>query len=130
MGLRIVATGLGMNDPIDVWRIARPWLAAFGLIVQLGCAAPQSEPVSLAPATGGGFTLDTPIEVIAADPAGLAVLNKDMPGLMTNPNYYLFKGMSLKSLASAANGRISPQTLAQTSADLAALKKPDAAPVN
>jgi len=63
------------------------------------------------------------------------VLNKNLPGLLTNPNYYLFKGMSLKALASASSGRVSRQTLAQTLADLAALPKPGAttlsqAPVN
>ena len=117
---------------IDVWRSACLCLAGFVLISQLGCAAPQPASASVAP---GGFTLDTPIEVIAADPRGEAVLNKNLPGLLTNPNYYLFKGMSLKALASASSGRVSRQTLAQTLADLAALPKPDAttlsqAPVN
>src|SRR3954467_1917474 len=106
---------------IDAWRSACLCLAGFGLIFPLGCAALQPAPASVAP---GGFTLDTPIEVIAADPAGQAVLNKDMPGLMTNPNYHLFKGMSLKALASASGGMVSQQTLAQTLADLAALPKP------
>jgi hypothetical protein len=107
---------------IDAWRTAGLCLAGFGLISPLGCAAPQPPPASMTPATSG-FTLDTPIEVIAADPAGQAVLNKDMPGLMTNPNYHLFKGMSLKALASASGGMVSQQTLAQTLADLAALPK-------
>ena len=117
---------------IDVWRSACLCLAGFVLISQLGCAAPQPASASVTP---GGFTLDTPIEVIAADPRGEAVLNKNLPGLLTNPSYYLFRGMSLKALASASSGRVSQQTLARTQADLAALPKPGAttlsqAPVN
>ena len=109
---------------IDVWRSACLCLAGFVLISQLGCAAPQPASASVTP---GGFTLDTPIEVIAADPRGEAVLNKNLPGLLTNPSYYLFRGMSLKALASASSGRVSQQTLTQTLADLAALPKPGAA---
>ena len=106
-----------MNDPFDVWR--RLCLAGFGLIFLFGCATPK--PITMAPAPGGGFTLDTPIEIIAADPAGAAVLDKDMPGLLTNSNYLLFKGMSLKSLAPLSSGRMTQKSLAQTQADLAAL---------
>jgi hypothetical protein len=62
--------------------------------------------------------------VIAADPNGAAVLNKDIPGLLTNSNYTMFKSMSLKSLASMSGGRLSEVTLAQTKADLAALRTP------
>ena len=69
------------------------------------------------------YTLDTPVERIAADPAGAAVLNKDIPGLLTNPSYALFKGMNLKMLASLSSGRLDAETLAETKADLAALPK-------
>ena len=89
--------------------------AVFGLVSvsQLGCVAPQST----------GYTLDTPIEVIAADPGGAAVLNKDMPALLSNPNYSSFKGMSLKWLASMSRGRLSQEKLAQIEADLETLHK-------
>ena len=89
--------------------------AVFGLmsVSQLGCAAP-------APA---GFTLDTPIAVIAADPGGAAVLNRDMPALLANPNYSDFKGMSLKWVAAMSRGKVSQEKLAQIEADLQALNK-------
>ena len=89
--------------------------AVFGLVSvsQLGCVAPQST----------GYTLDTPIEVIAADPGGAAVLNKDMPDLLANPNYSAFKGMSLKWLASMSRGKLSQEKLAQIEADLETLHK-------
>lgn len=108
-------------------------LAVFGLVSvsQLGCVAPQSAPGAVAPSTGSSsiaqaptvYTLDTPIEVIAADPGGAAVLNKNMPALLANPNYSSFKGMSLKWLASMSRGKLSQETLAQTEADLVALRK-------
>lgn len=74
-------------------------------------------------ATSTSYTLDTPIERIAADPDGAAVLNKDIPGLLTNPNYGMIKSMNLKTVASLSGGRLDGQTLAQTKTDLAALPK-------
>ena len=73
-------------------------------------------------AASTGYTLDTPIERIAADPDGAAVLNKDIPGLLANPNYAMFKTMNLRTVASLSAGRLDGQTLAQTKTDLAALK--------
>jgi hypothetical protein len=100
-------------------------------ISQLSCAAPQSGGAEIIPFPSGGtavqtspgYTLETPIEVIAADPRGAAVLNKDIPGLLANPNYEMFKGMGLKLLAALSSGKLSDQTLAQIKADLAALPK-------
>jgi len=69
------------------------------------------------------LSLDTPVERIAADPGGAAVLNKDIPGLLNDPNYPMFKGMNLKTLASLSGGRLDDQTLAETKSDLAALPK-------
>lgn len=84
-------------------------------IVAFPGAAPQE--------TATGYTLETPIERIAADPAGRAVLNKDIPGLLGNSRYEMFKGMNLKTLASLSSGKLDEQTMAQTKADLAALPK-------
>jgi hypothetical protein len=76
---------------------------------------------SPAPAAPAGFTLDTPIETIAADPKGKAVLDKDLPGLTTNDMYENFKGMSLRALQPMANGQIPDDALTRTQTDLAAL---------
>jgi hypothetical protein len=80
-------------------------------------------PTQPAQAASNGYSLDTPIERIAADPAGAAVLNKDIPGLLANPRYEMFKSMNLKTLAQLSSGKLDEQTLAQTQADLAALPK-------
>jgi hypothetical protein len=114
-------------------RIPCLYFAVFGLVSvsQFGCVAPQSAPATVAPSTGGspvaqasaGYTLDTPIEVIAANPGGAAVLNKYMPNLLANPNYSAFKAMNLKWLATMSRGKLSQQTLAQIEADLETLPK-------
>jgi mannose/fructose-specific phosphotransferase system component IIA len=110
------------------------FVAILGLLSLEGClssgsttadrtimAFPGSGP---APAqTSTTLTLDTPVERIAADPGGAAVLNKDIPGLLSDPNYPIFKGMNLKMLASLSSGRLDGRTLAETQADLAALPK-------
>jgi hypothetical protein len=74
-----------------------------------------------APATG--MSLDTPIEQIVANPAGKAVLDKDLPGLTTHPAYDQFKSMSLKEVEPMSQGAITDAMLAKTGTDLAALPK-------
>lgn len=112
-------------------------IALLGLSL-FGCAAPQSGPDEITPFPGGsapgqvstGYTLETPVEVIAADPQGRAVLDKDTPGLLANPNYELFKAMNLKTLASLSSGKLSGQTLAQAQTDLAALPRQTSSSMN
>jgi len=74
-----------------------------------------------APATG--LSLDTPIQDIAAVPAGKAVLDKDIPGLLTHPAYDQFKSMSLKEVQPMSQGAITDDMMTKTGADLAALPK-------
>jgi hypothetical protein len=84
---------------------------------------PAAPPSSDATAAGGALSLDTPIETIAANPAGKTVLDKDLPGLTTHPAYDQFKGMSLKEVAPMSQGAITDAMLAKVGADLAALPK-------
>lgn len=74
------------------------------------------------PAATGKFTVDTPIETIAADPAGKAVLDADFPGMTTHPMYDQFKGMSLAQVQPMSQGQISDEQMAKAKTDLAALK--------
>jgi hypothetical protein len=108
----------------------RTILAVLGLLAipQLGCAPGQSNDLVPFPGSGSpsqapsaGYTLDTPIEVIAANPQAAAVINKDIPNLLTNPNYETFKGMSLKTIAMFSRGELTDEKLALVKADLAAL---------
>lgn len=67
------------------------------------------------------FDSDTPVEKIAADPDAAAVLNKDLPGLLTDGQYKLFKTMSLKQLQQASGGELSEADVDKAVADLQAL---------
>jgi hypothetical protein len=64
---------------------------------------------------------DTPLETLAADPAAVAVLNKDLPGLLSDAQYPIFKRMSLKTLQEASGGDLSKDDVNKTVADLQAL---------
>jgi hypothetical protein len=108
----------------------RTIFALLGLLTPplLGCAPVQPTdivpfPGSEAPvqAHAAGYTLETPIEVIAANPSAEAVINKHIPKLLTNPMYESFKGMSLKTLAMYSRGQLSDEKLALVKADLGAL---------
>jgi hypothetical protein len=108
----------------------RTIFAVLGLLAipQLGCAPVQSTDIVPFPGSeppipkpSAGYTLETPIEVIVANPRGEAVINKDIPNLLSNPNYGTFKGMSLKTLATLSRGELTDEKLAVVQADLAAL---------
>ena len=79
-------------------------------------------PVAPAPAAAVKYTIDTPIETIAADPAGKAVLDANMPGLTTHAMYEQFKAMSLKQLQPMSGGKITDEGLAKIGPALATLK--------
>jgi len=64
------------------------------------------------------YTLHTPVEMIAADPAAAAVLNRDLPGLLTDPSYPIFKTMSLKQMQDASGGDLSAVDVNKALADL------------
>lgn len=85
--------------------------------------APAPAPAATADAAAAGkFTLDTPIETIAADPAGKAVLDADFPGMLTHPAYEQFKGMSLNAVQPMSQGAITDAQMAKAKTDLAAVK--------
>ncbi len=109
-------------------RQARRGVVVFGMagLACLGsCAAPSAahEPVAAnaSSSTLATFTVHTPIDRIAADERGKAVLDRDVPGVMSNPQYVLFCSMSLSQLASLSGGRLTQSKLNEVNADLAEL---------
>lgn len=82
-------------------------------------ANPPADTTVSAPAPN--YSRDTPVEKLAADPAAVAVLNKDLPGLLTAPEFAIFKSMSLKQLQAASGGDLSEVDVAKAEADLKAL---------
>jgi hypothetical protein len=84
-------------------------------------AAQNAAPVASAP-VAVKYTVDTPIETIAADPAAKTVLDASVPGLTTHAMYDQFKTMSLKQLQPMSGGRITDEGLAKAAEALAAVK--------
>jgi len=97
-----------------------------GIILLLGCTAQNpvaaaAQPARLGSSPKQALSVSTPVAVIAANPQGKVVLQRDLPGLLTNPKYQLFSDMSLTQLASLSCGKLTSAKLAQVQADLAAL---------
>jgi hypothetical protein len=85
-------------------------------------SAPASAPASTtASPPVPAYSRDTPVEKMTSDPAAVAVLNKDLPGLLTAPEFAIFKSMSLKQLQQASGGDLSEVDVAKAEADLQAL---------
>jgi hypothetical protein len=82
---------------------------------------------SAVPDSLAGFSLDTPIERLAANPQAAAIVDKYMPSLLENPRYPLFKSLSLKTVAAMSGGRISAESLNQVDAQLKAMPVTSAA---
>lgn len=105
---------------------SRQAVLGFGM-AGLACLAACSAPSETHEAANGSaqakaaFTVHTPIDRIAADERGKAVLDRDVPGVMSNPHYMLFSSMSLSELATLSGGRLTQTTLKQVNADLAEL---------
>ena len=72
-------------------------------------------------ASPASYSQDTPLETLAADPAAVAILNKDLPGLLTDAQYPIFKHMSLKTLQEASGGDLSKSDVSKTVAELQTL---------
>jgi len=105
-------------------------LLAAGLVFLSGCAnrpvqTPGPTPAEFArppaAARSGPLTLNTSIEAICAVPAGKAVLDRDLPGLTTRPEFPMFKAMTLKQIEPMSKGHITDAILAKVQADLAAV---------
>jgi hypothetical protein len=70
------------------------------------------------PALHAGFTLDTPIAELVADPRARAVLDKDLPGLSDDPNLAKFSALSLRKFQPLTGGQLTDKLLQQTANDL------------
>lgn len=90
------------------------------LLVTTSAGAQDAKP---APAAAtASFTIDTPIDVIAADPKAKAALDAAFPGMTAHPMYDQFKSMSVKQLQPMASDQITDAGIARLTAELAALK--------
>ncbi|WP_333807755.1 hypothetical protein [Phenylobacterium sp.] len=69
-------------------------------------------------AEGAKSVDSTPISELAADPAGKAALDKELPGLTEHPAYEQFKGMTLRQLQPMSGGVLTDEKLAAIQKDL------------
>jgi len=97
------------------------WKMAMATSLLLATSAFAQEHGSETAPAPTSYNQDTPIEVLAADPAAAAILNKDLPGLLTDAQYPVFKRMSLKTIQQASGGDLSASDVDKTVADLQAL---------
>lgn len=87
------------------------------------------DPMPAAPASASGksglvlarMDLNTPVSRLCADPRAKAVLDTDLPGLTTRPEFPFFKSMSLNTLKKMSRGRMSDADLAKVQSELARL---------
>lgn len=71
------------------FRILQLAIALQAVAAPLHAVAGQDKPA---------FSARTPIEQLAANPAAKAVLERELPGFTTHPQYDQFKAMSLETL--------------------------------
>jgi len=69
------------------------------------------------------FSIDTSIGELLDNPATLAVLDKHIPGLSTNPQIGMARsmGLSLRAVAQFSGGKITDDLLASAAKELAEL---------
>lgn len=102
---------------------------AFAVALALAGAlagGPQAAPATTATpaaATAPVLNGDTPIEAIVADPAGKAVIDKDMPDLQKHPAFDQIKAMSLRQIEPYSGGAITDELIAKVETDLKAAHK-------
>lgn len=95
------------------------------LALTLMAASPALAQSAVAPtpavASAAAFSADTPLEVVVANPAAKAALDKTLPNLAAHPAFEQFKAMSLRQLQPYASDKISEEQVAKVDADLKAL---------
>jgi hypothetical protein len=109
----------------------RPWRYPMKTIALLACllatpalaqTTPAPAPAPAAPAGAQKYTVDTPIETLAADPAAKKVIEDAIPGITTHESYDMFKSMSLAQLQPMAGGRVTEDMMTKVKTGLAAIK--------
>ncbi|MBE7217115.1 MAG: hypothetical protein INR64_01440 [Caulobacteraceae bacterium] len=87
---------------------------------------PEASPPSSPTVAAKLFSIDTPVGKLCVNPEAKAVVDRDLPGLTTRPEYVFFKHMSLRQLQAASRGQMSAAELDKVSIDLGAIDQPSA----
>ena len=96
-------------------------LAALGAHAQT--AAAPAAPAAIPSAPGAMSVENTTIGDLLADPGGKAVLEKDMPKLVSYPGLDQIKGMTLRGISVYPEAELDDAKLAAIQKDLDAAKK-------
>lgn len=99
----------------------RPFLSLALLLSSPALA--QTAPAPAPAPVAEKLSIDWPIEALMADPVGKAVMDKEMPSLMSHPAYEQFKSMSLRQLQPYSGGAITDEKIAAIEAALEAASK-------
>ena len=97
-------------------------LTAAPLAAQTAPAPAVTTTSTTTTASTAKFTLETPIETIAADPKGKAVLDTDLQNITAHPMYDQFKSMSLAQVQPMSQGALTDAAHAKVKIDLEAIK--------
>jgi hypothetical protein len=92
-------------------------------LMLISCAAvPDDDPTAEAGSfqEAAGVGIDAPIRDLLNNPATLAVLKKDMPGMIDNPQLDMVRSMSLRQVAEFPQAGLDAAKLNKIQADLEA----------
>jgi len=98
-------------------RLIRRSLFAAAAAVTVGLVTTSHAQTPAAPARYS--TADTELGTLLDDPAAKAVLDKDIPGLTSNDQVDMARGMTLKAMQQYAPDTLTDATLAKVDVDLA-----------
>jgi len=96
--------------------------AGAGAMAQTSAAPTAATPATAAPAKASVET--TTIGDLMANPATMAVLQKDLPEVLADPRLEQAKGMTLKEIEPYSEGKLDDTKLAVIQKDLDAAKAP------
>lgn len=96
--------------------------SAAALFIAMAPAQAQTPQTMSASPASTGWSADTPVETLAADPAARAILEKDVPMLLKHPSYQTIKSLNLRQIQPYSAGALTDAMIAAADRDLKALK--------
>jgi len=97
-------------------------LASFAMLAPAAVAQTAATQVATPAAKAKFSTAETELGAILADPAAKAIVEKHIPGLTTNEQVEMARGMTLKMVQQYAAAEVTDERLAAIDAEFAKLK--------
>jgi hypothetical protein len=102
--------------------------APLSLGLLLAAAQAQEDPTTPPTPAPKHPCIDSPLRDLLANPAAVAVLNRDLPGMTSDPRLEMAKSMSLRQIARFPDAHLNGAKLKMLEADLEAAASALAAP--